>query len=495
MDEFDPFERDVKIAAAAAALLLLVAMIAAFCSAACTGALKGSTFSGGPTFVAFDTVVCGAEPVNGHCAQPIAGATVTVDDKPPRIQVSNADGFNLWTVPTSLRDTFVRVDADGYEVKLWGTIHPGDLTKGHNFLVLKRRESNAGQRGWVHVDGIGFRDDHGEAWRKAGFTSFALAARYCNGEDIAPIVDEVIALGANTVRVLGMASILFHLDPREGPAHYDQCARELLAYLNDRRGIRVEWAVLADAQASRLNLSQAEQQAALDADAARISPLKFSELANEWSQNGVQPLAFQRPNAQGVFSRASGGADEWPVSPPWDYITDHPARPADWPRRMNCRDIAGTFHVPCDENEPMGASETDQPGRRSANPDDFAYWGALCGLQAAGCTFHSDAGMYAQPLGPVQKACAKAFFDAMAWVPTEALWWPYQRGDMGSEAGIGNMPILHDDAKALRTFCKGDGAHEWCVAIRPSATWTAVPRDGWRVVNEPRRGLVYLERP
>lgn len=93
--------------------------------------------------VAFDTVVC-AQPAHGdHCDAPISGATVTVDDAPPRIQTSNADGYNLWTVPCSLVDTFISADAPGYLHFQSATVNPstpdcqpGPFTKQHNIVTL-----------------------------------------------------------------------------------------------------------------------------------------------------------------------------------------------------------------------------------------------------------------------------------------------------------------------------------------------------------------------
>ncbi len=59
---------------------------------------------------------------------------------------------------------------------------------------------------------------------------------------------------------------------------------------------------------------------------------------------------------------------------------------------------------------------------------------------------------------------------------------------------IGDMPLEHTDALALRTWCKTSGGQSWCVAVKPKSGWRAQPRAGWRVVEEPARGLVRLER-
>ncbi len=143
----------------------------------------------------------------------------------------------------------------------------------------------------------------------------------------------------------------------------------------------------------------------------------------------------------------------------------------------------------------MGADEVNTASR-SAVPDDFAYFAATAALEGAGSTFHSTDGLYSRPLRPITRQSAQAFFTAMKWVPNDAQLWPYQRGDQFGGPGINNMPMEHTDALALRTFCKGNGGQEWCVAVRPEAGWVAIARDGWRIVEQtgPRGALVRLVR-
>src|SRR5262249_45457575 len=203
--------------------------------------------------------------------------------------------------------------------------------------------------------------------------------------------------------------------------------------------------------------------------------------------------------AQGAgFLVASGEYDSWPPDPTADYGTTHCDRTADWPRK--CKDLKDR----CDESgqtpwvgdEPMGAAEMTDPGRRDANPDNHAFYAAGAQMFGPGATFHCDDGVHSRtPLGAQQRACAERFFAALRWVPTEALLWPYQRGDEGSDAGVGNMPLIHHDAWSSRTYCKGNGAQEWCIAIQPTDQWEAIARDGWRIVSQPWRGFVYLEKP
>jgi hypothetical protein len=199
---------------------------------------------------------------------------------------------------------------------------------------------------------------------------------------------------------------------------------------------------------------------------------------------------------------ATGEYDSWPPAPTADYGTTHCDRTEDWPRK--CHDLMErcdhSGKTPFIGDEPMGAAEVSEPGRRDANPDNHAWYAAGCQMFGPGATFHCDAGIHSEtPIPPVQTECAKAFFDALQWMPTEALLWPYQRGDMGSEAGIGEMPILHDDALESRSYCKTDGGKSYCIQIQTKrldaqGNYAPVARDGWRIVSTPRLGFVYLEK-
>ena len=80
----------------------------------------------------------------------------------------------------------------------------------------------------------------------------------------------------------------------------------------------------------------------------------------------------------------------------------------------------------------------------------------------------------------------------MRWVPPEAQLAGYQRGGDAGGPGIGNIPVIHDDRRELRTFCKNIGRNT-AVQIRTDRV-NAAGRDGWRAVSEPRRGLVELVR-
>lgn len=411
--------------------------------------------------------------------------------------------------PPALEDCVDRARKGAHEPELRQPVHDSPEAVAYRARIEEPPPApvtlaHAGEAGALHVVGLSIRDDHGLEWRYRGFTDFKLFRRFLDGEDLQPLLTERVELGANTLRVLLTAAALFDLRPDQ----YSDAQLDAFLELLASRGLRCECVILVDANPKekfglRGTLPTVDLQRAFVARIAAVLNRHWnaspSELCNECSHEITQidRAAFQKPSGPTLWERGSGQGDEAPFTPAWDLVGDHPGRQTDWPRRLTCRDIRSNdgppwgIRVACVENEPMGAAEVEQPGRRATNADDFAQFAAHCALNGNGCLFHSEDGIQSRRLGPVQAAAARAFFAALRWVPVNAPTWPYRRGGLsGPQASC----IAHEDTKALRTFSKDNGAECWTVAIRPSADWQPIGVDGWRVADSPRRGLVRLTR-
>jgi len=372
--------------------------------------------------------------------------------------------------------------------------------------------------GEIVIDRPAMRDDVGDCWQWRGFTDFLLFLRWLQegpSAALEALVSERLELGVNVVRVLGMVDSFAHLWPQEQPTYYGEL-RPFVQWLAGH-GLRVEFVVFADAQIIMPHADDRQRHLtrvldALDpaAGGGGFEPVwnVFIEIANEPFKNlpGGDPEATDLAlSVKGTTELliASGAYTAWPPAATADYGTTHCERSDDWPRK--CKDqkdlCDNSDQTPWIGDEPMGASETLQPGKRDTNPDHFAWYASGSQMFSPGATFHCDDGINSiSPIGPTQRACALAFFWALGWTPKEALLWPYQRGDMGSEAGIGNMPILHDDALETRSYAKSNGGQSWAIQIQTkrvdaNGNYTPTPRDGWRVVSTPRLGFCYLEKP
>jgi hypothetical protein len=60
-------------------------------------------------------------------------------------------------------------------------------------------------------------------------------------------------------------------------------------------------------------------------------------------------------------------------------------------------------------DEPMGADEVNQPGKRSNVPKYFGVLGSVLTMVSA-VYFHSTAGLACNGLGPITRQCAVEFF-------------------------------------------------------------------------------------
>jgi hypothetical protein len=116
-------------------------------------------------------------------------------------------------------------------------------------------------------------------------------------------------------------------------------------------------------------------------------------------------------------------------------ITIHLSRGGDrWGRARLVRDLHDAsvrtkrFVI---DNEPIGASEQEQPGGWDNLPDVFFAQGALSRVFEVGSNFHFEDGLLARVPGPIQQQCAEAFIagtqivDDSYMLTFQDAGWPY----------------------------------------------------------------------
>jgi hypothetical protein len=374
---------------------------------------------------------------------------------------------------------------------------------------------SAGEQFQIHAQGPVFLRSDGTRYLWNGASDFALFQRFQRGEDIDPVLDQRIKAGFTLLRVLGMyehgiadAAGLPVFSPQSVPEYLPTLQRFVDKLAG--RGLRVEFTVFADAQI--LMPAAAEQQRHLDSVVAAIGDrwnVNF-ELCNEPFKNGVVVEQLRVPVglivASGNYS-LENRASEFPHRV---YVTVHHDRKFDWPRTARGLDelyngfdwvenkvVVGHFNgvrVPVVGDEPTGFAEAKDGDKRSEDPNEAAWYAGITVMFGEGATFHSDSGIRSQLFGPKQLAAAEAWNWAMHWVPADAVFAPYQRGDEFGGNGIGMMPLQHFDTWASRTYCKEVGGFEYCIASQPTALWQAQALNGWKIVEQPRLGFVKLAR-
>lgn len=326
---------------------------------------------------------------------------------------------------------------------------------------------------------------NGNVWQWRGVTDFMLFRDWSDGKDISEVLYQRLSVGANLVRVLGMA---YNIPVNAGQPKFVGDPTRVKAFVEYLAtfGLRVEFTALADAQLLMPN--QNVQISYLVRILEDLPETAFLEYGNEPFKNGFDPTGIGKLDTPTVL--ASGRYDWNDPSADLDYITVHEDRGDEWPRKSRTdewSDHAGKTVV---WDEPMGANEVNQPGRRSNVPEDFFDLGAGVALHGGGMTFHSEAGLLSQEWGPVQLECAVRCFEGMMSVPADAPLWRYTRG------GLSDCPIEHSDTLALRTFAQIDGNQAVALAVRPAGSWEAKAVSGWRIISQsgPNNRLVFLER-
>lgn len=281
----------------------------------------------------------------------------------------------------------------------------------------------------IHTDGHKFVDATGKPFPYAGVSDFPLFKRSQMTDGYNALVTPRLAewkrlagaggyTGPIVLRVFRYAasSNPFGMDPWS----YDFDQARVFSNFCGEQGFYVDW-TCGDSQIVLPNPDGDHgQQQHVNQFVAALVPCTnaFVQTCNEPFKNGIDVTRVIPPKWGNVIRSSGAYGDNQPdFNAVLDYIDFHPNRDSGeyyWPKWLydltaSATVIMGEFPVPCIFGEPMGADETDQPGRRSNNPEFFERLGSIVGW-CGGVTFHSQNGLTGDGLGPVQSACAARFF-------------------------------------------------------------------------------------
>lgn len=276
----------------------------------------------------------------------------------------------------------------------------------------------------------GFVKADGSPWTWAMMTGFCDYHLYMTGQDVAlhKAWQQAKDLGSKGRRVLGHmrfiteAGIQVYGEQRflDGLTPFIQMAAEYEQY--------IDFVVFADMQVIGLPLAQ-QQRVWLEA-ANRIDAANgFATLANENEKNGVNADDFAYPGF--ACSAGSGLIDALPPMPGpnkgWGRREMHTRR-SPFPIKVyqgpddaiyiqrGYDEAQAAYYAPRSPvviSEPIGFAEVAIEGRRSTDVELARSYGHSFKAYANGGTLHSEDGIYSRPLGPIQQAAARAFFEAL----------------------------------------------------------------------------------
>lgn len=267
--------------------------------------------------------------------------------------------------------------------------------------------------GRLRREGRFFVHDHG-TFRPIFASALTLLAP---GKPLEGFLAWAAETGFNGVRVFS-GEIPWANQTREG-------ARERLPDLltqAQRLGLYVEVTALTDTQAwSRADIETHVREVA---EICRAYDNTLLELANE-PYHGVQNRLLYDPAFlvhlgqlanYPLWAMGAANQDELTTHTEGSYVTVHLDRSRErWNQVRRVRELemlSGTVGKPVMNNEPIGAAEVYQPGRRLNEPLLFAGFGVLNRIFEAGGIFHFEDGLHCTlPVGPLQQEAAELFVE------------------------------------------------------------------------------------
>ncbi len=270
--------------------------------------------------------------------------------------------------------------------------------------------------GHLRVSGTRFVKPDGSVFHWRGISAFRLLEFVAHGRE--PEADAYLKWAAtkklNVVRVFAMADGIFQLTPEDGLR-----ALPRLFEIAQRHGIHVE--IVAFTGTSVINVDRAAFVKSIGAICAR-HPNALLELANEpghptQAKEMHDPAHLQslRPLVPTQVPLALGSVEYHDGFAAGTYVTWHSPRGSDWVRKVDeGTALLKKFGKPLINDEPIGAADKPEPGRRDNDPARFRAAAAAMRRAGIGATFHYDGGIQTRLPTTVESACLDAWLAGLA---------------------------------------------------------------------------------
>ena len=260
----------------------------------------------------------------------------------------------------------------------------------------------------LQVSGTRFVKADGAAFEWRGITAFRLVEMAARGreQDVDAYLRWAASKKLTLVRVLAMADVLFQLSPADG-----QHALPRVLDMARTHGLYVEVVALADT--ARIPVDFPRHVKAIGEICARF-PNTVVEIANEpvhpTQAKAIHDPAFLTSLARLIPSGVPVALGSTDTSAGGTYVTWHAPRSSNWPAEIaHGARLVAQFKKPVVSDEPMGAGDTHDPGRRDNVPDRFRQSAAASRAAGIGATFHYEGGLHAKLPTATELACLDAW--------------------------------------------------------------------------------------
>jgi hypothetical protein len=263
----------------------------------------------------------------------------------------------------------------------------------------------------LKISGTRFVDDKGVPFEWRGISAFRLVEFVAHGRE--KEAEAYLAWAASkkltVVRVFAMADGIFQLSPADG-----QHALPRLLEMAAKHSLYVEVVALTGTAVIKVDIPRFVK--AIGEICAR-HPNAVLELANEpghaTQSADVHKAAYMRTVADLVPAQVpvSLGSMEWGDGfAAGRYVTWHAPRTANWPAEIaKGADLVKRFGKPVVSDEPIGAADKPERGRRDNDPARFRAAGVEARRAGIGSTFHYDGGIQTRMPTAIEMACLDAW--------------------------------------------------------------------------------------
>jgi hypothetical protein len=265
--------------------------------------------------------------------------------------------------------------------------------------------------GHLRVSGTRFLKPDGSVFHWRGISAFRLLEFVAHGreKDADAYLRWAASKRLNVVRVFAMADGIFQLAPEDGLR-----ALPRLLEIARTHGIFVE--VVAFTGTSVIKTDRAAFVKAIGAICAR-HPNALLELANEpghptQAKEMHDPAHLQSllPLVPKEVPVALGSVEYHDGFAAGTYVTWHSPRGGDWVKKVaEGAALLEKFRKPVINDEPIGAADKPEPGRRDNDPARFRAAAAAMRRAGLGATFHYDGGIQTRLPTKIETACLDAW--------------------------------------------------------------------------------------
>jgi hypothetical protein len=271
--------------------------------------------------------------------------------------------------------------------------------------------SSLSTSGHLRVSGTRFLEPDGSVFHWRGISAFRLVEFVAHGreKDADAYLRWAASKRLNVVRVFAMADGIFHLTPEDGLR-----ALPRLLELARKHGMYVE--VVAFTGTSVIKVDRAAFVKSIGAICAR-HPNAILELANEpghptqaTEMHDPAHLRSLLPHVPKEVPVALGSVEYDDGFAAGTYVTWHSPRGSDWVKQVEGgAALLKKFQKPVINDEPIGAADKPEPGRRDHDPARFRAAAAAMRRAGIGATFHYDGGIQTRMPTKGELACLDAW--------------------------------------------------------------------------------------